>query len=178
MSPTSHRNRQRTSKPIQLAVIIETPRASRNKYKYDPAAQRFKLSKVMPEGMVFPYDFGYLPSTKGDDGDPLDVLVLSDEPLFPGCSVDCVLIGVIEAEQEEDGEKKRNDRLLAVATQSLLYSEVTTIDQLNPIVLKQIKDFFTNYQRVRGVEFAILGHSGPERALQNIQRAAQHKPAA
>jgi inorganic pyrophosphatase len=175
MSQRKKRDPQHTPKATQLAVIVETPKGSRNKFKYDPVTKTFKLSKVMPEGMVFPYDFGYVPSTKGDDGDPLDVLVLTDEPLFPGCWVDCALIGAIEAEQEEEGEKERNDRLVVVATQSLLYSEITKIDQLTPVVLKQIKDFFTNYQQVRGVKFTVLGHTGPERAIEIIQRAAEHK---
>jgi inorganic pyrophosphatase len=69
---------------------------SRNKFKYEPAQKMYKLSQVMPEGMAFPYDFGYIPSTKAADGDPLDVLVLTDETLFPGCLVDCRLIGVRE----------------------------------------------------------------------------------
>ena len=179
MSSTAHNERKHEGEPaIHLTVIIETPRGSRNKFKYDPGGQRFKLSKVMPEGMVFPYDFGYLPATKGDDGDPLDVLVLTDAPLFPGCSVDCRLIGVIEAEQEEEGEKRRNDRLVAVATQSLLYSQIAGLEQLPPVVLEQIKSFFSNYQRVRGIRFTVIGHSGPERALEIIQPAAEHKHAA
>jgi inorganic pyrophosphatase len=102
-------------KPAEVSVIIETPRGSRNKLKYDPDQGMYKLSQVMPEGMMFPYDFGFVPGTKAEDGDPLDVLVLSDEPLFPGCLVDCFLVGVIEAEQEMDGSVKRNDRLIAVA---------------------------------------------------------------
>lgn len=159
-------------------MIIETPRGSRNKYKYEPSNKSYKLSKVMPEGMVFPYDFGCIPATKAEDGDPLDVLVLTDEPLFPGCLIDCKLIGVIEAEQEEEGETNRNDRLIAVANQSLLYSEVENLHGLNPVVLKQIKDFFVNYQRVRDVRVKILGHYGPERALEVLQRAATHKHAA
>ncbi len=161
-----------------MEVIIETPRGSRNKYKYEPSNKSYKLSKVMPEGMVFPYDFGCIPATKAEDGDPLDVLVLTDEPLFPGCLIDCKLIGVIEAEQEEEGETNRNDRLIAVANQSLLYSEVENLHGLNPVVLKQIKDFFVNYQRVRDVKVKILGHYGPERALEILQRAATHKHAA
>jgi inorganic pyrophosphatase len=138
----------------------------------------YKLSKVMPEGMVFPYDFGYIPATKADDGDPLDVLVLTDEPLFPGCLVECNLIGVIEAEQEEEGEKNRNDRLIAVAKHSLLYSKINTLDELNEVVLKQIKDFFVNYQRVRDVKVTILGQHGPERALENLRQASLRKHAA
>jgi inorganic pyrophosphatase len=173
---TSKRNESAES--MQLQIIIETPKGSRNKYKYDSASQMYKLSKVMPEGMVFPYDFGYVPSTKADDGDPLDVLLLTDEPLFPGCLVDCRLIGAIEAEQEQEGKKNRNDRLVAAATQSLLYSNIEELDELNPIVLKQIKDFFVNYQRVRDVKVTILGHRGSERARKILQEASRQRHAA
>jgi inorganic pyrophosphatase len=162
----------------ELKVVIETPRGSRNKFKYDASTQKFKLSKVMPEGMVFPYDFGYIPSTKAEDGDPLDVLVLTDEPLFCGCLADCRLVGAIEAEQEQDGKKYRNDRLIAVATASLLYSELENIDDLNPKVLKQIEEFFVNYQRVRGVTFKVLGRHGADHAVQILRRTARHKHAA
>ncbi|MCU1300492.1 MAG: inorganic pyrophosphatase [Candidatus Sulfotelmatobacter sp.] len=84
----------------------------------------------MPEGMSFPYDFGFVPSTKAADGDPLDVLALTDEPLFPGCLVECNLIGAIESEQQEQGQRNRNDRLVAVAEQSLLYSEIKTLKDM------------------------------------------------
>jgi inorganic pyrophosphatase len=166
------KNSKKNGKSIeQLDVVIETPKGSRNKLKFDPRTRAFKLSKVMPEGMVFPYDFGYVPDTKADDGDPLDVLVLTDEPLFPGCHVDCKLIGVVQAEQEEDGEKNRNDRLIAVAKQSLLYSELNTLDELNSVVLKQVQDFFVNYQRVRNVKVKILGRGGPQEAQRILQQA-------
>ena len=178
MKKKSTNSERASENEVQLEIIVETPRGNRNKYKYDSANQAFKLSKVMPEGMVFPYDFGYVPSTKGDDGDPLDVLLLADEALFPGCLVDCKLIGVIEAEQEEEGEKHRNDRLVAVATQSLLYSNIRNLDELNPVVLKQIKDFFVNYQRVRDVKVKILGHHGRDRAREVLRRAAAQKHAA
>src|SRR5215469_13697323 len=91
-----------------IDIIIETPKGSRNKIKFDAASGRLKLSKVLPEGMVFPYDFGFAPSTQSEDGDPLDVLVLNDEPLFPGCLVRCTLIGVIEAKQRDKGHTNRN----------------------------------------------------------------------
>src|SRR5207248_5895803 len=126
-----------SSESAKVEVIIETPRGSRNKLKYDPSSDKFKLSKVMPEGMVFPYDFGCIPFTKADDDDPLDVLLLTDEPLFPGCVVESRLIGAIEAEQTQEGETYRNDRVIAVAIASLLYSEIEDLDELNPIVLKQ-----------------------------------------
>jgi inorganic pyrophosphatase len=110
--------------------------------------------------MVFPYDFGFVPLTKGDDGHPVDVLVLMDEPTFPGCLLECKLVGVLEAEQEERKIKKRNPRLIAVAKQSLLYSQVTHLRDINTAVLKQIEAFFINYQKVRDVEFSILARRG------------------
>src|ERR1700676_2408367 len=93
---------------ILLNVIVETPKGSRSKLKYEPTQGLFELNKVLPRGMAFPYDFGFIPSTVGDDGDPLDVLVLMDEPVPAGCKVLCLLIGVIEAEQTEDGTTERN----------------------------------------------------------------------
>jgi inorganic pyrophosphatase len=170
------KNSSDTSSPI--GVIIETPKGSRNKIKYDLPTRKFKLSKVMPEGMVFPYDFGFVPSTKADDGDPLDVLVLTDDPLFPGCLVDCRLIGALKAQQKEDRHTNRNDRLIAVATQSLLYSEIKTLKDLRPKVLEQIEAFFINYQSVRKIEVKILGHAGPEGARQILAKAGTRNKAA
>ena len=157
-------------KHTEIETIIETPKGSRNKLKYEPSHRAFKLSKVMPQGMVFPFDFGFIPKTKGEDGDPLDVLVLTDDPLFPGCVADCRLVGVIEAEQEVDGEMKRNDRLIAVAKASLLYSDVNDMGDLNPTLLKQIEAFFVNYQRVRDVAIRIIGRAGPDKAATLIRR--------
>ena len=148
-----------------IDVVIETPKGSRNKFAYDPQCGFFKLSKILAEGMMFPYDFGFVPGTKAEDGDPIDVLVLIEEPTFPGCLLECTLIGVIEATQrEESGELNRNDRLIAVARQSLVYSGIGNISEVNPAVLKHIAAFFVNYQRLRNVEFKILGRRGPERA--------------
>src|SRR5947209_2197127 len=102
----------------ELYVVIETPKGSRNKYAFDEMKGLYKLKKVLPLGTLFPFDFGFVPSTLGDDGDPLDVLLLMDEPVFPGCLVAARLLGVIEAEQTEDGETERNDRLIAVSAAS------------------------------------------------------------
>src|SRR5690349_2379438 len=98
-----------------IQVVIETPKGCQNKYKFDPKLRSFKLSKVLPNGMLFPYDFGFVPSTEAEDGDPIDVLLLMDAPAFPGCVVESRLIGVIEGEQSENGKTERNDRLLAIA---------------------------------------------------------------
>ena len=159
-----------------VEVVVETPKGGRNKFKYDPTTHRFKLSKVLPEGMVFPYDFGFVPATKSPDGDPIDVLILGDEPTFPGCLLECRLVGILEAEQKGiDQKKKRNDRLIAVAEESLLYAHIAHLDDLNRTLLKQVEAFFVNYQKVRDVSFTILAHAGPERALEAVKAASAKK---
>ncbi len=91
-----------------LNVIIDTPKGSRNKYSWDEKLELFSLSGVLPAGAVFPYDFGFIPNTLGGDGDPLDVLVVMDEPAFVGCLVACCLLGVIEAKQTEKGKSSNH----------------------------------------------------------------------
>lgn len=145
-------------------VIVETPKGHRNKLKYDEEHAVFKLSGVLAAGHVFPYDFGFLPGTQGSDGDPLDVLVMMDEPVFPGCLVPTRLIGVIEAEQTGKGETTRNDRLIGVATDSHEYRDVRTLEDLNAHLLDEVEHFFISYNQVKGKEFRPLGRFGPERA--------------
>jgi inorganic pyrophosphatase len=167
------KSRSRESKPETQQVIIETPANSRNKYKFNEETGRMKLSKVLPEGMMFPYDFGFIPGTKGDDGDPLDVLVLADEPMFPGCEVECRLVRVIKAKQKEKGTENRNDRIVAVAEGSVLYAGFHELADIEPGVLSQIEQFFTNYQKARDIEFKVLKREGSRSALQLVQRASQ-----
>src|ERR1700754_1404955 len=86
-------------------AIIETPKGSRNKFDYDPETNLFMLGGLLPEGMMFPFDFGFIPSTLGEDGDPVDILVLMDAPAHSGCLIDVRIIGIIKAEQSEEGKK-------------------------------------------------------------------------
>jgi inorganic pyrophosphatase len=168
-----------------LRVIIETPQGSRNKFDYDPELGLFKLGGVLPAGAVFPFDFGFVPSTTGGDGDPLDVLVLMDEAAFTGCLVEARLLGVIEAEQtERDGETTRNDRLVAVADASRNHKDVRSLAQLNENLLDEIEHFFVSYNEMKGKKFTPLGRFGTERARQLIEegvrrfRSGQRKAAA
>jgi len=147
-----------------LNTIIDTPKGSRNKFKYDEKAQVFKLGGPLPLGAVFPFDFGYIPSTRADDGDPLDVLILMDEPAFPGCLVQAKLIGVLEAEQTEAGTTTRNDRLIAVAAKSRNHSDIRFLGDLNSNLMHEIERFFIAYNETKGKRFEILGRYGPDRA--------------
>lgn len=157
-----------------VPVVIETPRGSRNKYKLDEKSGRFRLSKVMPEGTVFPFDFGFFPGTRAEDGDPLDALVLSDEPTFPGCQIDCRLVGVLLARQVDKGQtrSKRNDRIIAIAQASLLFDEVNELADLPSVVMQQVEEFFVNYQKVREVKVTPLGRDGPESAKRILKASA------
>ncbi len=107
-----------------LRVVIETPKGSRNKFKYDEDLGCYRLNKVLPEGMSFPLDFGFVPQTKAEDGDPLDVLVLMDQPAYPGIVVESRIVGVIEAEQTDGDKTIRNDRVLAVSVDSHTHADI------------------------------------------------------
>jgi inorganic pyrophosphatase len=155
-----------------LNIVIETPKGHRNKFKFDLERGLFLLGGVLPAGAVFPFDFGFIPATKGGDGDPLDVLVLMDEPAFVGCLVPARLIGVIEAEQTEKGKTERNDRLIAVAADSRDMRDITDLGQLNDHLLTEIEHFFVSYNAVKGKEFKPHGRFGPDHAARVVDAAA------
>jgi inorganic pyrophosphatase len=152
-------------------TIIETPMGSRNKFKYDPKVGCYRLSGLLPQGMVFPHAFGFIPRTQAADGDPEDVLVMMDEPTFAGCLVPAKLIGVIEALQTEDGKTERNDRLIAVAAKSHEHSELRSLKDLNPNFLKELEQFFVNYNTEHGKKFKVLGNKGPKQAWKLLKRS-------
>ena len=154
-------------------AVIESSQGARGKYAYDPALQAFTLKRLLPAGMSFPLDFGFVPATKAEDGDPLDIMVLHDEPLPMGVVVDVRLIGVIEAEQTEDGETKRNDRILAIAKESLSYATIKATDDLAPGFLDTVTGFWTQYEALRGVRFKILGIGSGAVAAQRIKQTAR-----
>jgi inorganic pyrophosphatase len=158
-------------------VIIETEKRSRNKFSYDEDLNIFRLKKVLPEGMSFPYDFGFIPSTLADDGDPLDVLVLMDEPGCTGCLVECRIIGAICGEQSKDGEKVRNDRLVGVAVPSHTHSNLKEIRDLNPSLLREVENFFVNYHQQYGKKYKVVGHCDSNEAFKKVRKAAKRKKA-
>jgi inorganic pyrophosphatase len=165
LAVTNEWNRKRR----ECRVIIETPKGRRSKFDYDPNTRLFALGGLLPEGLAFPFDFGFVPSTLGGDGDPLDVMVLMDEPAHVGCVLQVRLIGVIEAEQLEDGKTVRNDRLLAVATHSYSHEDVLSLDQAPGSLLDQIEAFFVSYNKSRGKKFRIRARHGPKRAARVLE---------
>src|SRR5580698_8677041 len=153
-----------------LQVIVETPKGSRNKFAFDPDQGIFALKNVLPAGMVFPYDFGFVPQTIAPDGDPLDVLLLMDEPAFPGCAVRARLIGVIEGEQLDGKKKIRNDRLVAVADANHMYANVRKLEDLPTKWLDELQLFFVNYHNLEGKKYKLLGCKGANAAYTLIKK--------
>jgi inorganic pyrophosphatase len=153
-----------------LNAVVETPKGSRNKFKWDTRHELYKLSNVLPNGSYFPYDFGFVPSTEAEDGDPIDVLLFMDEPAFPGCLVPARLLGVILAKQD-DG--KRNDRLIAVAGACEVHKDVCSLDDLSKDMLHELEHFFTSYHEARGEEFKVLGRKGPKHAVCLVKEAEE-----
>lgn len=154
-----------------IQVIIETPKGSHNKYAFDPKKKIFKLKKVLPAGMAFPYDFGFIPSTKADDGDPVDVLVLMDEPAFPGCLLRCRIIGVIEGEQidKKSKEKERNDRIVAITEQNHSWADVKEIQDLGDQFCTELETFFVDYHKLSNEQYRVIAARGPKAAKRLIR---------
>jgi inorganic pyrophosphatase len=161
-----------------VQVVIETPKDSRNKYAFNPEQKVFELKKVLPAGMTFPYDFGFIPRTKAEDGDPVDVLVLMDEPAFPGCVLKCRLVGIIEGEQGKDKDKERNDRIVAVEKENHSFADIKRIDDLGKQFLRELEEFFINYHELSGKQYRVIDVRGPKKARKRIEdgiRAARRR---
>jgi inorganic pyrophosphatase len=154
-----------------LQVIIETPKGSRNKFSFDPDREIFSLKSTLPAGMVFPYDFGFLPRTLADDGDPIDVLLLMDEPAFPGCLIPSRLIGVIRGEQVDGKKRIRNDRLVAVAEANHMYANIKKLEDLPRQFVRELESFFVNYHQLEGKQYKLLGCKDADEAMRLIKQA-------
>ena len=152
-------------------VVIETPKGCRSKFDYDPKLEAFTLGGLLPEGLSFPFDFGFVPSTKAADGDPIDVMVLMDEPAHVGCVLDIRLIGFIEAKQTQDGKTTENDRLIGIAVHSYSHEQIQAIGEVPKSMLDQVEEFFISYNKSRGKKFKVMGVHGPSKAVKRLQQA-------
>jgi inorganic pyrophosphatase len=155
----------------QIAVVVDTPRGSRNKYKYDEKLGLFRLSRILPGGMSFPYDFGSIPRTRAADGDAVDVLILTDAPTFIGCLVTVRLLGVLRATQKEKGKSIRNDRLIAVPLTPVNRPSIRDLRQLDQTRIDEIEEFFVSYNRAQGRKFSPGQRLGHEAAYRLVNAA-------
>lgn len=158
---------------MSVEVIIETPSGSRTKYSWLPVRRVFQASKVLPLGLAFPYDFGFVPDTRSGDGDPLDALVIADAPLAVGCLVEVRVLGAIAIRTGKAGERTlaRNDRLIAVPTFALRGAEWQRLDDIGDKLVGEIEEFFRSYTEREGRKFELHGRLGRDEALQLVERS-------
>jgi inorganic pyrophosphatase len=154
-----------------LNAIIETPRGSRNKYAFDEKAGLFGLKKILPAGMAFPFDFGFIPSTLAADGDPLDILIVTEEKLFPGCLVQARLLGALKCKQGKKGKLERNDRLIAVPILEDVPVKIRSLKGLDAKMLWELEKFFVYQHTLVGEEFKVVEIIGPHKASRLVKRA-------
>lgn len=152
-----------------LRVVVETPRGSRHKYAWSEELHAFEHKATLGSGLVWPYDYGFIPRTKGGDGDPLDVLVLMDEPAFPGCVLHVRIIGAFEVEKNGVGNDRYVACLLPSREVSLSTDGYETLSDLPKLLLEQIENFLTTYSEQRGNEVRIRGRLQAQKALERIK---------
>jgi len=156
------------------STVVETAKGSHNKYKYDSECRALRLSAVLGEGLSFPYDFGFFPSTQGDDGEPLDVLLFLDHGVPPCTVVTARLLCVLEIRQRsKEKQWERNDRFFAVATHAHDHGHLKTLDDLRPHMLEEIESFFGHYAGLNGKQLEVLARKGPRRAQKLLKAGAK-----
>jgi inorganic pyrophosphatase len=156
----------------ELNVVVETPKGSRVKYSYAKKKGMFIISKALPEGMVFPFNFGFVPGTLAADGDPLDILILNEEPVVSNTLLFVRPLAVIKATQTEEAGAKpvRNDRILGQAVGKESPLEFREL-KLEKAMVKEISVFFETYNRLYGKKFKVLGVGGPGKARKLVESA-------
>jgi inorganic pyrophosphatase len=139
--------------PDIISVVVEIPKGSRNKYEYDPGSGRIKLNRVLSSSVHYPADYGYALGTMAEDGDEVDVLVLIEEPTFPGCLIETKPIGYLEMRDEKGGDNK----VIAVPLHDPRWSPIKDLYELPESLLDEIENFFLTYKRLEGHEVSSEG---------------------
>jgi inorganic pyrophosphatase len=156
-------------------VVVESPRGSTNKFKFDPGLGALTLSRPLPEGLAYPHDWGFVPSTRAADGDPLDAMIVWDGVSYPGVVVACRPIGVLLVEQTstKTGRREHNDRLAVLPVDAPRWADVRTIDDLSERARSELSHFFEAAVEFEGKDLKILGWRGPEEARKLLDQAVR-----
>ncbi|WP_304124903.1 inorganic diphosphatase [Methanosphaera cuniculi] len=153
--------------PDTVTVVVEIPKGSRNKYEYEKDTESFKLDRVLYSPFHYPAEYGFIPQTLWDDGDPLDVLVIMDQPTFPGCLIDVRPVGVMRMIDDNESD----DKILAVPLDDPRFNDITDIDELPDYYLKEIIHFFSEYKTLENKTVEITGWEDSENAKDAILHA-------
>jgi inorganic pyrophosphatase len=153
-------------------AVVETPRGSRAKLEFDPKLGAFTLAKPLLAGLTYPYDWGFIPSTKAQDGDPLDVLIIHDAATYPGLVLKCKPIGVLEVLQTSKDGKERNDRVFVVPDRSPLEGDLQDIRRLPARAIQELEKFFEATDALESKTLKFQGWRGPAKAIKTIKKLA------
>ena len=156
-----------------IDVVIETPKGSKYKYKFDEEQNRFRVKKILPTGLAFPYDFGFIPGTKGDDGDPLDVMIFAEDSYLPGSVIECEIIGAIKAKQTSDGETVRNDRIMGVPVMIMKKDKEMALEDFSKDKIRELENFFIYYNKMEEKEFKPLGILSAEETWKIVKEGSE-----
>ena len=153
-------------------AVVETPRGSRVKLEFDPKLKVFTLAKPLFAGLTYPYDWGFIPSTQAEDGDPLDVLIVHDAATYPGLVLRCTPVGVLEVEQSSKGKRERNDRVFVVPDRSPFEGDLQDIRRLPARAIKELEEFFLATNALESKALKFLGWRGPAKAIKTIKKTS------
>ena len=157
------------SAPEVVYAVVEIPRGSRNKYEYDKEKEAFVLDRVLYSPFHYPGEYGIIPKTLWDDGDPMDILVLMDQPTFPGCIIETRPVGLMK--MMDTGEK--DDKIIGIPVDDARFSDIKDIEDLPKHILKEIGHFFSQYKKLQGKETEVLGWEGHKKAFEAIKRSIE-----
>jgi inorganic pyrophosphatase len=152
---------------VEFTVVVEIPKGSRNKYEMDHATGRLRLDRALHSAVHYPTDYGFIENTLSDDGDPLDALVLLEEPTFPGCEVDVRPVGAFLMSDEKGGDEK----ILCVPLADPTWNHIVELDEVPPHLLKQIEHFFQIYKELEEKPTATFGWRDREVAEGIVRKA-------
>ncbi len=155
--------------PEVVRAIVEIPQNSANKYEYDGKLGVFRMDRALYSPMHYPGDYGFIPGTLADDNDPLDVLVLVQQPSFPGCLIEVRPVGILNMVDNDE----RDQKVLAVPTKNPRYDQIHTMDQIFSHVKREIEHFFTIYKELEGKVTKMEGWGGPREARKAIQESRE-----
>ncbi|KGF71917.1 inorganic pyrophosphatase [Neosynechococcus sphagnicola sy1] len=153
-------------KPGLINVLIEIPAGSKNKYEFDKEMQAFALDRVLYASVKYPYDYGFIPNTLADDGDPLDGMVMMDQPTFPGCVITARPLGMLEMIDGGD----RDEKILCVPAKDPRYGDVKSLEDIAPHRLDEIAEFFRTYKNLEKKVTEILGWQNVERVMPLVEQ--------
>lgn len=156
-----------------IHAVVETPRGSTCKLDFHPTLRVFTLAKPLMAGLAYPYDWGFIPSTKAEDGDPLDVLIIHEAKTYPGVVLRCRPIGILEVEQKSNGKKERNDRVFAVPDRSPVEADLQDIRHLPSPARDELETFFQATNALEDKKLKFVGWHGPAHAVKMIKRLSR-----